>query len=445
MAKQIDDMIVPEKRKSIRDIPIPESRRASEARFTPQFAAKEYNLPPLARENVPPPKETTLKPPPRPSGRKGLWTLIILIVLGVGTFSVLSMLGGSTLAYVPKSANVSFDNETFSAQKSGSGALLFSVVKLSKEKGAEAPATGEEQVSRRASGTIVVYNTGAEPQRLRETTRFETPDGKVYRTPTAIVVPARRTVNGQVQPGSIEATVQADAAGDSHNIDLSDFTLPGLAGTPQFSSVYARSKTPMTGGFVGVERAVSESDKARVRGSLEAALRDELLSEARTQMPEEFVLFPSLSHVSFEELPQTASASTSGAIINLRGYLHAATFKKADLSTHISAGKITLLSGESVDLVPLDSLQLDFSGFEAENLPLADEIRFSVSGAATAVWRTDEVALQTDLLGKHKKDVASILNNYPSIVSATATVRPFWKNSFPQDGGKITIKKIPAN
>ena len=94
---------------------------------------------------------------------------------------------------------------------------------------------------------------------------------------------------------------------------LSDFTLPGRAGTPRFSTIYARSKTGMSGGFVGVEKTVSESDEAQAKSQLEAALRSELISDSIAQVPEDFVLIPALSTVTFEILPQTASLAEGSA------------------------------------------------------------------------------------------------------------------------------------
>jgi hypothetical protein len=60
------------------------------------------------------------------------------------------------------------------------------------------------------------------------------------------------------------------------------------------------------------------------------------------------------------------------------------------------------------------------------------------------VWPTDEVALKSDLIGKHKRDIPAILNNYPTVTSATATIWPFWKSSFPTDSTRISIKELPV-
>ncbi len=444
MPKNIEDIIVPERKRSIRDIPIPEGRRRNEESPVPSLPQEQYHAPTLSRNSFDLPQEERKYTTSSWRGRKNLWlaTGAALIVL---IFAVLAIFNGATLAYVPKSQTLSFENDTYTAHKTGEGKLLYSVVKLSKDKGLDVSVSGEEEVSRKASGTIVVYNNAsAESERLIANTRFETPDGLIYRVAEAIVIPGKKTVNGVIQPGTLEVTVYADQPGDTYNITLADFTVPGLAGSSKFNTIYARSKTKMSGGFVGREMVVNSQDKLETKTKLETALRDELTAEAKAQVPDEFILFPTLSSVTFEDLPQTNSTNKDGVVLNIRGNLNGVMFKRSDLSNHLALGKITPVAGESVDILTLDSLSFSFVDTSPADLLLSDKLNFSVAGEVTAVWRTDEVALKADLVGKHKIGISSILNNYPTIISATATIRPFWKSSFPSDSADITIRKLPV-
>ena len=436
-------MVVPVRRKSIRDIPIPENRRRSESSI-PTFPPKEtpppvspshnFNLNNFSRE------EKIISRSPR----RGLWIAVGFSIL-ILIFAALSFFNGATLSYVPKSLAISFDNDIFTARKTGENGPFYSVVKLSKDKGLVVPASGEVEVSRKSSGTIVVYNNATvEPQRLVENTRFQTPDGLVYRIAKAIVIPGKKTVSGVSQPGTIEVTVYADVAGDKYNVGLSDFTLPGLSGSSRFTTIYARSKTAMSGGFVGLEKVVSDQDEKEARANLEVALREELIAEGRAQVPEDFVLLPTLSIVTFEDLPQTEVSEEDQTTINLRGNLEGVTFRKSDLSTNLALEKTTLASGELVDIRELDSLNLAFVKDATPDLLTVDQISFSVTGNATVIWRSDEVALKSDLVGKSKRDLPAILNNYPTIISAVATVRPFWKSVFPKNSARISIKQLPV-
>ena len=445
MPKNIEDIITPEKRRSIRDIPIPPRKNVP----TPDEWRRKVNDSFPLTSSFPPSKEPSFpeeQTKPSRRSRKGLWFAIIFASL-VFIFALLSLFNGATLTYVPQSAALSFNNDTYKAYKSGEENLLYSIVKLSGEKGLEAPASGEEEVSRKASGVIVVYNeASSEPQRFVENTRFQTPEGLVYRTPTAVVIPGKKTVSGKTQPGSLEITVYADVAGTKSNIGLSDFSLPGLAGSPRFTSVYARSKTPMSGGFVGPEKIVNAQDKTKAEATLKSALREELISNAKAQVPEGFILIPPLSGITFENLAQTESVTKSNVTLNMRADFQGVMFKKNDLFTHMALGKIDLASGESIDILPLEDLTFSFSDSDTSggSSLSSDTISFKVSGQVKAVWRVDEVALKKDLIGKSKSNVVSILHNYPNIISAKVTTRPFWKQSLPNNSGNIVIKQLPV-
>lgn len=384
-----------------------------------------------------PPRRTP--PPPRRErgGRRKVWTASLAALLVI-TFAILSMFDSATLAYVPKSLPLTFTNEIFSAAKSGEGELLYSVVKLSLDKGKSVAASGETDVSRKASGTIVVYNDTTSEQTLIENTRFESTAGKIYRIQKGIAIPKKVGA----QPGSLEVTVYADVAGAAYNSSLTDFTVPGLKGTPRYSTLYARSKTAMTGGFVGKERAVSEADLAKATTELKTTLTGELMDKAEAEVPPDFILFPTLSTVTFENLPQTASGDKGSVNVNLRGNLYGIMFKKTELAKELSHNKTILQANESVDISSFEGLKLSFSGSAPTDLLTLTKINFKVEGSALLVWRTDEVALKSDLLGRKEKEVNSILKNYPTIASADAILRPFWKRSFPKEAEKVSIKKL---
>lgn len=441
MPKNIDDVILPERRKSIRNIPIPADRRKTERVSTDGVRKRAPKIVETVEEEPSNPLSRRVPPLPRRhrSGGRRVFVAIaggLLIII----LATLSVFDGATLAYTPKSSALTFTNEIFSAAKSGEGELLYSVVKLSGDKGKSVTASGEKDVSRKASGTIVVYNDTTSAQTLIENTRFESATGKIYRIAKAISIPAK----AGTQPGSLEVTVYADVAGESYNSAPTDFTIPGLKGTPRYTSMYARSKGAITGGFVGKEKSVSEADLLKARSELRASLSEELMSKAQAEVPEDFILFPMLSSVTFEDLPQTPSGTAGNVNVNLRGNLYGIMFKKTELARELAHNKAVLSTSDTVDLNSFDGLKLSFSGTPPTDLLLLNKINFKVEGSAVLLWRTDEVALKSDLLGRGKKEVTSILKNYPTVASADATVRPFWKRSFPKEADKVTIKKLKA-
>ncbi|MGC8776088.1 MAG: hypothetical protein ACP5QN_02140, partial [Minisyncoccia bacterium] len=79
-------------------------------------------------------------------------------------------------------------------------------------------ATGQKNVSEKAQGEITIYNAySSEPQVLVATTRFEAPNGLIYRLKDRIIVPGAQIKDGKIIPSSITALVEADQPGEKYN------------------------------------------------------------------------------------------------------------------------------------------------------------------------------------------------------------------------------------
>ncbi len=122
--------------------------------------------------------------------------------------------------------------------------------------------TGKISRGDRARGVLTVYNKTDHPWDLAPTTRFQTDEGLIFRTPRAIRVPA-----GTPQiPGTADVEVLADdldsinqVIGSRGNIDPHKFFLPGLQDDSR-KSLYAESKTAFSGGVTRVIKVVSKED-----------------------------------------------------------------------------------------------------------------------------------------------------------------------------------------
>lgn len=420
MPKNIEDIIPGGGKRSIRNIPIPVRKIEKIERLRVEESVKEA---PVQREM--PVRETQKK-----HNGKNKRYMAIGVGLAMVIFALLAVFDGATLSYVPKTQTINFNNDALTAETSATGDnTAFSLIKISGEKSVTAKASGEETVSDRAGGTVVIYNEQSTSQTLVNTTRLETPDGKIFRIQREIVIPAK---------GSVEVAALADVPGPSHNIGLTDFTIPGLKGTPRYTAVYARSKTAMTGGFTGTRKKVSEADLTQAKTSLESLLKTELIGQARAQMPQDFVLFTELSQITYEVMPIEA-AGNDGAKITVRGHLDATIFKKTDLSNSLISKKLGTTTPSVIE--DFSTLNITFSPtLQAVNLANAQVLPLQVSGAAKIKFITDEANLASDLAGVKRSGVDAILAKYPSIESASVTIRPFWERAFPNEVAKIKIE-----
>jgi hypothetical protein len=303
------------------------------------------------------------------------------------------------------------------------------------------PATGEEDAEERASGQIVVFNDfSADEQRLITNTRFETPDGLIYRIDEPVVVPGQRSESGETIPGSIEVIVYADEPGERYNIGLTDFTIPGFEGSPRFEGFYARSKTPMSGGFVGTRLTASDGDLESARTELRTELDRELRAQAAAEVPGGYQLFEDAVFIAHESLSSGGSGNT--VEVQEKGTLYGALFREEDFSRFIASNTIAGYEGEPVEARDLDALSFSIAERDTTRPWIDDSVSFTLTGNMKMIWLHDEARLRADLAGRAKDALPTILSGYPSIQEAEVSLRPFWRQTFPEDMEDITIERV---
>ncbi|PIT91412.1 hypothetical protein COU17_00270 [Candidatus Kaiserbacteria bacterium CG10_big_fil_rev_8_21_14_0_10_49_17] len=414
MANDAEDIVPPEKR-SIRKVTVSDSRRPMRAQRVAADSANGHS----ARKS-----------------RWGLW-LVALISVAALALGLSYVFSGAKIVVTPKERS-SFVEGTFRAYKNpGFEELGYEIATITQEESVTVEATGEEEVENKASGFIVIYNDYSKtPQRLIKNTRFESPDGRIYRIEESVTVPGQKTENGAVVPGSIEVEVFADEPGEEYNTGLTDFTIPGLKGDDRYDHFYARSKTPITGGFVGVQAVVDESVKEAKTAELKEALESALLSSIVNQIPDGFVLVSGATMIEYSET--RAVADGDGARLIQSGTLYAVLFPEGEFASFLARN--TIAEFKSDDSVSADVSALSLTVADGAKPWEADEFAFSLSGNTTLTWLFDTDQLLRDLAGKAKGALPTILSGYPSIEKAEVILRPFWRGTFPDDPSDITLE-----
>lgn len=352
-------------------------------------------------------------------------------------FLISSFFRSAEITFLPKQETRVL-NETFTAEKNiASGGLGFQIVTTTKDIEKDIPATGEERVDKKASGTLVIYNTTTEAQRLVATTRFEATGGLIYRAKTPVVVPARIVKDGKNVAGMAEVVVEADSVGEKYNIPLSDFSIVGFKGTPKYTQIYARGKTPMTGGFSGMQKIVSKEELEKANSELERSLREQLSLDIATQIPSNFVLYKKGFYYDFEQLTQIENSSDS-ALVKKRGTVSAIIFDRSTLSKYILQKILPNYEQDSVKIANLDLLEFNLNtiNFDPNN---TNSISFSLKGDANIVWVFDEDKIKTDLLGLSKSSAEEVLAKYINMKEVWIKTSPFWSKKIPNNPDKVQI------
>lgn len=443
MPKQVvSDVTPPGARRSVRNIPVP----ARSYRY--QSARDERDEEEVPEDNAP-----IRMPPPRGSGHKRarimLWGIVAAALMALG-ITVAVAVSGATVTVTLKSASVavSFEGTAITATTTVGAYVPYEPRVVETVETISLEPEGSKRVERKATGTIIVYNNfSSAPQRLIKNTRFETTNGLVFRIPESIIVPGKTTTGGKVLPGSIETEVFSDRAGAEYNIGLSDFTVPGFKSSAErYAGFYARSKTAMTGGFVGVAPFVSPEKIRIARATLRKALEEKLVSAAMEKIPSDSILLG--SGYAFKTVSEPEEETTDKKVsVTERGTLTAFAFKRDALSSYIARHALSSrYDGTPVVFEKLEELSFEFLNKADFGKNADGRVLFGLRGAGAVVWKLDEERLKQDLAGKLKSETVSVLASYPAVARSQVVIRPFWKKAFPDNTKKIKvlINKTPS-
>lgn len=428
------DMVPPED-KSIRNIQINREGEDSE---------------PAVLENEDHRREVYEPPVRRGRGSKlattwWMWALGAVLLIFI-ILSLTPLLTRASIEITPRHQAVEIDGSfeaSSTSQPSEESDLFYDIMSIEKIGTAEVAASGEEEVSEKASGRLTVYNEfSAEPERLIANTRFEASNGSIFRISDAITIPGYTESNGEIVPGSIEVTVTADEAGEDHNVAAGRFSVPGLNGDERFDKIYAISRSAMSGGFVGVRNVADEDDVAEARETLRASLEDEAQEELSSQIPEDFIFFIESSEIDFESMP-TEESGEENVLVKERMIVTVPIFNRADIAEFVAAQTIGSYEGEEVKLGNTEDLSVSLASGVEEG---AQTISLSIKGSPVVVWVVDLDTVKDDLLGLEKKEVEAVLSGYPAILEANINLSPFWKRTLPEEEEKLTVTEvIPDN
>lgn len=398
--------------------------------------------------NTPPstgivPESPTLPPPPqippRPLRNSRLngprrfpvgTALIALLVVAISVGALFAFSGAKveiTPTENPVSVTGTFDSTA------GEGDVPFEIVTVEKIATNSVPSEATENVTQAAQGAIVVSNTQEVAQPLIKNTRFETPEGLIFRIKDSITVPAAK--NGV--PGTLSVTVYADEAGERYNVGPTTFTLPGLKGSDTFTEVSARSNDAMRGGFSGPRPTVGQATKDAENAKLQSTLDGELKAAIAAEVKPGYILVPGATAASYESQPDTAGVGNT-VVLSVRGVMRGVVFPEEALARAIAFQTVGTYSGQPLSFKSVDGLTLA----PAEGLiPVVGDTSFSftLTGSTVLVWKVDTAKIGAAVAGKTREAAENVLQGFPEVDRALLVLKPFWKSSFPPDPAKITV------
>lgn len=372
--------------------------------------------------------------------RKYLFGGIVLAIILVFGGAATVLLRGAEVVVTPKMHDTSVQASFIAKLTPAVGELGYELLSLEEIGQMQVKASGEEEVTERAEGSITIFNSySTSPQRLIKNTRFESEAGKIYRISDSVDIPGyTKDDAGRVVPGKATAEVFAEAAGDTYNLASGRFSVPGLKGSEQYDLIHGEVIAPgIQGGFEGMRFIVDEDELAAARQKLQGELREKLTARVKTERPNGFILYEPAITFTYEALP-AEDAGSGTALIKERAYLNVPLFNEMTFASYIAKQTVSGYNGESVRLQ--DPLALSFAyASEQGDLKAKDAVDFALTGQARIIWNFDETSLKGALAGLEEEALPGVLSSYPAIERAEAVIRPLWKSSFPEDEAEIEI------
>lgn len=367
-------------------------------------------------------------------GGKAIWYVAVFCILFL-VFTLSFFFSSAKVIVTPRSGNIEV-NKLVVASKNpiDNKALTFNTTVLSGEESATVSNTEKKYVERKATGRVTIYNNnGPEVQRLLIDTRLEAPDGKIYKTVQAVVVPGKQGST----PGSIQVDIYADEAGEEYNKPETDFKIFGFKGNPKYQTIYAKSIGEISGGFKGETFALSAEEELAQKTALESKLKESLLTKARAELPTGFVIYEDA--VIFEKENPEVISDESGNRIVLKGKIHAFVFKTENLTRELVKEAVADFDKNPVTIKDLENISVSLMSANEINPSTVTSISLSIKGNTEIVWNVDGEAIKDAILGIKERSFESKLSEFRSIEKAELIIKPIWKKTVPEEKDKITI------
>jgi len=370
--------------------------------------------------------------------------LVVVVLVAVYLFFKLPRVD---ISIWPKVDILSF-KQTITADKSADLVDLNEAVipvqyfQTTKTNSQDFPATGNATNEGQASGLITVYNKydPVMPFTFKAGTRFLSNSGKLFVAPEKIIIPAAKKVGSKITPGSVQVKVKAAEGGSDYNIAPADFSIPGLKGTAYYYSVFAKSDSPMTGGYSGKVKKVTADDISLAKDVLTKKTASDALSDLKKQIPADYVL---LEKAVLSNVTGASTKTKAGTVVENFNYqvtvsASGLAFKKSDLDQFAKDYIISKMpEGKTLQennfILDYSTGTIDVSGGKAIlNLDFSSGIYQNI----------DKNSMTLSMLGENANQIkATIDNNLGDQVSKVEiNFWPFWVKAAPNSQKEINIE-----
>ena len=123
-----------------------------------------------------------------------------------------------------------------------------------------------------------------------------------------------------------------------------------------------------------------------------------------------------------------------------QGTITAVVFPNAALAKAIAASVAGLgYNNEPMTLSSTDNLVLASAGGIPDPNATSSSFSFTILGTAPLMYTVDSAHIAAAVAGETRSAAEVALTNYPEVKRAVIILRPFWRQTFPQDPSSISV------
>ncbi len=374
------------------------------------------------------------------SGKVWAWVAVIIVLVAGGAYVASADFNHATISIAFKKTPWSWQGSLTADKSISSDALASNVIAgqvftSNKNVTESFKASSVQNVSLKAQGIITIYNDyGTSPQELVATTRFLTPDGKIFRITQNVIVPGATTSGGKLVPSSINAPIVADQAGPDYNIGpVAKLTIPGFAGHPQENGFYGTITATTTGGYTGQKAVPTAADIAAAEASTTAILQASLQGGFSGSYPNNFKILDGATSIQVGKLTVNTTTDSQGDFtVYGQAMLSAIGFDETALKSDLLAEAQTQDPSSTFSDINMNygNVQANFS---------KGQVSFSLSAQGDLEPAFSTTDFVSEIAGKNISDARNMIGALPQLSSGEISVWPSWLWTIPSNTSKVHI------
>lgn len=311
---------------------------------------------------------------------------------------------------------------------------------IDKSASKEAPATGEKNVGKKATGTVSFYNCSID-DKLNDTVRT-VPAGtgvssgsKTFITQAAVSVKPsgfNNNVCKKDQP-TAEIAVVAQESGGDYNLSARNYSVSGV------STMTAVDSSGMGGGTDETVKIVAASDCDALEAILLAESNsDEVKAQLKTELEAEG-MFASLDTYKSEVTSSSclpAVGEESETVTAKASYKYTLSGVNSDSLTQLVTDEALKEAGEEQTIID--------TGMSTASLTVdqnnGDELEMTIKTVAVTGVKQDKDAIANMVAGKNARETADTIREINGVKDVTVDYSPLWVRKTPTKTEHITIE-----